>query len=48
MLLQLFLKIIAARLIVAAPLPMTQKEFAPEEGVAVNMLFVDVLAECHK
>ena len=44
-LLRLFHKIIAARLMAAAPLPNKQKGFAPEEGVAANILLVQRLLQ---
>ena len=42
-LLRLLNKIIAGRLMAAAPLPNKQKGFAPEEGVAANLLLVQRL-----
>ena len=43
LLLRTFNKIIAARLMKAAPLPSRQKGFAPEEGVAANLLLIQEL-----
>ena len=43
LLLRLFNKIIAGRLMAAAPLPNKQKGFAPEEGVVANLLLVQKL-----
>ena len=43
LLLRTYNKIIAGRLMKAAPLPPRQKEFAPEEGVAANLLLIQEL-----
>ena len=43
LLLRTYNKIIAARLMKAAPLPSRQKGFAPEEGVAANLLLIQEL-----
>ena len=47
LLLRTFNKIIAARLMKAAPLPPRQKGFAPEEGVAANLLLIQELIQEH-
>ena len=39
-LLRLFNKVLSRRLMAAAPLPLQQKGFAPEEGVAANILLI--------
>ena len=43
LLLRIYHKILVARLMAAAPLPMEQKGFAPEEGVAANILLLQEL-----
>lgn len=43
LLLRIYHKILVARLMAATPLPMDQKGFAPEEGVAANILLLQEL-----
>ena len=47
LLLRTYNKILAARLMKAAPLPSRQKGFAPEEGVAANLLLIQELIKEH-
>ena len=47
LILRTFNKILASRLMKAAPLPPRQKGFAPEEGVAANLLLIQELIKEH-